>query len=224
LRFFFAHGQWIEKVRVVNFSNASQWDFNWFPYAEMKSNIALDLNRNDRLYVASAGNGNPGGNVNRYPAALSNVLGVTGALASYVQDPVTHLWSWSFTPHPGSNYHNDTTTYQVSGIYGFASTAFTEYAAKTPGSLKAGDSYEDGQPSGDVYGPLGGTSECAAQVSALAALLYDKKWRDTGNDLASSYTAVEAQITGTRSPNMVQSSPYKLLPGVINIQGALSTW
>src|SRR5690606_34419717 len=82
LRFKLKHEQWHFNVRVVNMS------FSWPSYLRsipdlddpfaptFKKNVSLDLSKNDRLYVASAGN--EAGQRRAYPAAHSNVLGVSG--------------------------------------------------------------------------------------------------------------------------------------------------
>jgi hypothetical protein len=223
IRFLFGHTQWIQKVRVVNMSFAGSKG-GWGPKGDMKWNISRDLVFNDRLWVASAGQaavaGNPGQRKLMYPAAHSNVLGVTGALAVYAGGG-----DWNFQVHPESNYWDlvepqENSAYPVSGIYAFFPKPDAQWLpcpTMPQGWLLRLD--------GADYDVSGGTSEAAAQISALGFLLYDQKVRQTGNNLASSRYLVKCRIVYTSYPDMVfQGNPPHVLAGVAYFRDALNGW
>jgi hypothetical protein len=222
LRFFFAHTQWVERVRVVNMSQGDQYDTYWWPYYSLKEQIALDQRRYDRVYVSGAGNAENttnGRHVRRYPAAFDNVIGVTGALASYsATEP-----HWTFSAHSMSNYYSDLQTYDVSGIFGFGAGR-SQYIPRTPAAYGV-------LPSRPAYGydwfysQAEGTSCATAQISSLAFLLYDAQARYTNNKDASSRQQVTNRIIDTRGPQMnVPSNPIGVMPGVARFSQALSQW
>jgi hypothetical protein len=69
------------------------------------------------------------------------------------------------------------------------------------------------------------TSSATARISALAFLLYDAKVRQTGNVLASNYTAVRHRIVHQRMANMSwNGDPDHTLSGVANYIIALNGW
>jgi hypothetical protein len=222
MRLEFGHTKYIEKVRVVNMSFSGD-RAPPSPKGDFKYNIGRDLVFNDRLYVAGAGN--EGQRVLKYPAAHPNVLGVTGAIATFLG-----AGQWNFDAHEDSNYWDlawpqENSAYPVSGIFGF-----------TPPEI--GDPYEQWLPvpdcsnrdyyhtvDGAQYFKGGGTSEATAQVSALAFLLYDKKVRDTGDPLACNRNLVKHQIVHTSGSTMMyQGDPTHVLGGVVSFWEALRYW
>jgi len=224
VRFEFGHTKWIEKVRVVNMSFAGGKSF-WFPKGDMKYNIGRDLIFNDRLYVGAAGNSYPGVHKLMYPAAHSNVLGVTGALATFIG-----AGEWRFDAHEDSNYWDlawpqENSAYPVSGIFGFTQPLIGgPYEQWLPVPDCTNSDYFN-VVDGAQYFKGGGTSEATAQVSALAFLLYDKKVRDTGDPLACNRNLVKLQIVHNSGSTMAyQGDPHHVLGGVVSFWEALRYW
>jgi hypothetical protein len=197
----------------------------------MKSNINRDLRQNDRLYVGSAGN--DGAATLSYPAAHDNVLGVTGAMAHRQQNN-----TWRYSAHHDSNYWaltypTENSAYAISGIYAFdndpdkiqhPNDVFSGFQALPvpPGWGNDSEEFLDGAM---YYTFNGATSSAAAQISALAFLLYDVKARQTGNVLASSYTAVRYRIVYMRNADLTYNNdPNHRLAGVANYWLALTGW
>jgi subtilisin family serine protease len=196
LRFQFAHGKWAYKVRVVNMSfggnNLYSW---WWQVKNPKWNLSRDLARNDRLYVASAGN--DGLHVRRYPAAHSNVLGVTGLFC---------MGEGQYSAYSGSNWYYDN-TYPISGIFSF--TEGRDYAQTTSTPY-----YE--YPQYQYYDGFGGTSAAAPQVSALAYHLYSHRPNVT-------YQEVWYQIKESRDKGTDQGG-VRPMAGILDFDKAITTW
>jgi len=158
----FKHGYWAEQVRVVNMSFSSPKE----KPGAVELAIQVDVQEDDRLYVASAGNDVL--EAKYYPAAYSDwVLGVSGLiwdgdsaswLPSYIDDHQKLV---------GSNYVNDGyQTYPVSGLFEIISEGdFTTRSTST----------EAENPAYGIYDNFAGTSAAAAQVSSLAALMYHNR-------------------------------------------------
>ena len=218
IRFNFGHTKWAKKIRVVNMSFGGGKISSWWSPNDMLLNISRDLKYNDRLYIAGAGNQSTHKLV--YPAAYSNVLGVTGALASRLEDGI----NWHFDVDPLSNYwdivyRDVNAVYAVSGIYGFANEFSGCQALPSPPGL----GYENDSAIYDITD--GGTSSAAAQISALAFLLYDAKARQTGNVLASSYPTVRNRIINTQMALLIdENNPNHRMAGVANFMCALNAW
>jgi hypothetical protein len=226
LFYHFGHWHWREKVRVVNMSFSGS-KTPWWMKNDMKGSISQDLKSNDRLYVAGAGN--DGAHVLSYPAAHSNVLGVTGAIAHRQLNG-----TWRFSANPNSNYWDltspmDNSAYPISGSYSLDNSPNTV--------LYPQDTYSGHQafpiPPGNgmlvddalYYAEDGGTSSATAQVSALAFLLYDARVRQTGSFLASSYPEVRHRIVHQRMANMSWNGDSNhTLSGTANYIIALNGW
>ncbi|MCD6119535.1 S8 family serine peptidase [bacterium] len=217
LRFQFAHGQWDDKVRVVNMSFGGDRIYEFWPPKSMKKNISRDLNKNDRLYVGAAGN--DAGEKRVFPAAYSNVLGVSGLWTNY----------WGSTWYPyityegeryGSNYINDGyQTYPVSGIYDFFDGS-RHMSTATPGITSAlggidGDVLHGDGIIGDYY-HINGTSAAAPQVSALAFHLYTARPSAT-------YQEVWERIVSTRDHSLDQTDEHQIA-GPADYDAALTGW
>ncbi len=212
LRFKFAHGQWRERVRVVNMSFGGERPWYWWGYPSnrfnLKKNINRDLWRNDRLYVASAGNvPQSPGNTLSYPAAHDNVLGVSGLITNYSG---SQYWRW--LNGWGSNYRYDYyQTYPVSGIYDFREHYydwwnFDTWISRTtsvPGNWQYATQYDW----------FGGTSACAPEAAALASLLYtERPWV--------SYRTVWNRIVSTRDGSTARFP----IAGLMDFEEALTGW
>ncbi len=220
LRFHFKHEQWQFQVRVVNMSlswpsfvrNIPELDD---PFGStFKTNVSRDLNINDRLYIGSAGN--EGGQKRAYPAAHSNVLGVSGL--DY--DPDFNQFWYQNRSGDSSNYMPDA-TYPVSGVYTITAgeTNLRRYTAITPplggywGSIPTEQWY---------YKWFGGTSCAAPQVSALAYHLYSRKPYLSPSPQAD-YLSVSNRIVNTRISYMEPGFTHPL-KGPANFHDALTGW
>jgi hypothetical protein len=214
LRFEFNHGAWLEKVRVINMSLGGIGKYSLWPVDSMKSEIQADLNLNDRLYVAAAGN--DGSDELFYPAAFSNCLGVSGLRAYYTGS------SWAFTVAPGSNYDLD--AYKVSGIFEFYNTGGLtwrfQFLPVPDGSEWDPYDYEP-HSSSSGYEFFSGTSFATPQVSALAALLYDAKAQASES---TTYDDVRSRIIDTAGDTVTGGSPERSVSGLISFYDALSGW
>jgi hypothetical protein len=225
IRFNFSHEKWAEKVRVVNMSVGGS-SGSWWPRADMKYNIGRDLVFNDRLYVAAAGNS--GLHRLSYPAAHDNVLGVTGAMGKKESED-EYTENYSFSADPLSTYWNLSSPlvnspYPVSGISQFADD-LQGHAVYQLLPVPPGDNLEDLPIDGARYNAAVGTSGAAAQISALAFLLYDKKARATGNRLASSLQAVKLRIVSSEQGILNDpNDPSRVLAGVADFSEALTGW
>src|SRR5690606_20892814 len=161
-------------------------------------NVSLDLSKNDRLYVASAGN--EAGQRRAYPAAHSNVLGVSGLDYDANSDTYTYRLR-TFPERNSSNFMPDD-TYPVSGVY--TMDDFETYTAVThplPGHWGyfdgVGNDWLYDHPKYTYYLPFGGTSAAAPQVSALAYYLYS--WKPYINPVPQTdYEEVWDRIVDTR--------------------------
>lgn len=215
LRFDFKQDAWHFNVRVVNMSigwpsyaRNLPWPPN-FPTGGFKRNIKLDLRLNDRLYVASAGN--EGKNARVYPAAYSNVLGVSGL----DWNSLTDTFSYTHRADDSTNYMIDE-TYPISGVYRVAGER--GYTLVTPTSHPY--YYHWQWAFGlDAYRPFSGTSAAAPQVSALAYHLFSK-YPEIGQ---TNYHEVWDQIVQHRGP------PHEVEPGIevkgmVNFQGSIDNW
>ncbi len=191
------HLNWREKVRVVNMSFGGGWKYmDWNPPKTMKDEISLDLRRNDRLYVASAGNERK--HLRTYPAAHDNVLGVSGLRTNFYGTQ----WDTGEIGN-GSNYFSDNyTTYPVSGIYDFMDfMSGSRHLSTIPFS---------------GYDHFNGTSACAPQVSSLAFHLYRIRPDST-------YIQVQARIVNTRRRDLDQTGAVPIA-GIANYYAAINGW
>src|SRR5207248_2177136 len=96
-------------------------NYTWWPVYNFKHQIERDLAKNDRLYVAGAGenlSGGAGASSQDYPAAYDCVLGVTGLDASYSS-------GWSFSIENSSNWN--WASYPVSGIFRTTDLSNSQY-------------------------------------------------------------------------------------------------
>ncbi len=201
---------WQEHVRVVNMSLGSRYyrgsHRNW---------MSEDRRKYDRLYVASAGN--DAEQQLCYPAAYDVVLGVTGLIR--IENPAPQQPPWcTTTTHAnlaGANYIDDgCETYPVSGVYGWTNSSRD---ARRPYGKCARPPAPGEGAYGTEYSDFAQTSACCAQVSALAALLFDlRPYRTAG--------LVEQQIISTRRTELDQDWPESPVAGIINFDEALSTW
>ncbi|MCD6282506.1 S8/S53 family peptidase [bacterium] len=216
LRFQFAHNQWYGKFRVVNMSFGGERPWYWWMYPSdrynMKKNINRDLNRNDRLYVAAAGNDYSA--VRSYPAAFDNVLGVSGLFTNRFGTTWHHYYSparW------GSNYRNDGyATYPVSGICDFIERYYnpipqgwdTIYVGRTLSTA-----YFPWQHNDQWYRHFNGTSAATPEVAALAACLYGRKpYRN--------YRSVWNRIVDSRDDSKARG----YVAGLVDYDAAIEGW
>lgn len=223
LRFQFAHGQYDFYVRVVNMSWAYPkwarkipWPWNGLDEG-FKLNLNRDLNRNDRLYVAAAGNS--GAEARWYPAAHSNVMGVTG----YWYDPEA---TDKYYPHQDSNWSPIEDVYEVSGIFDIAPVWIDvnndgiddgllqpNFTANT----KRGDySYALSQR----YNPFNGTSAAVPQIAALAYHLYSRRPNLSGPG-STSYGEVLQHIKAYRMPG--EDAPG-MMKAPADFRRAINNW
>lgn len=231
LRFQFYHGSYDFYVRVVNMSfgyPSYVWNLPWppnFPTGEFKTNLGRDLKKNDRLYIASAGNEAVQGRF--YPAAHELVLGVTGVDWNYLTEALAY--DWSKGPDQRSNYMYDE-TYPVSGVfwiepwipsYRYGSSEWAMLG--DPDNLDAGftaitpplAAYMSSTPRWHRnYKHCGGTSAAAPQIAALAYHLYSH-YPELGQK---TYAQVRQRIIGSRGSSV---GPCK---GVANYHAAISGW
>jgi len=205
LRFHFGVGFWGDYIRVVNMSLAGKRYPYWLtPGWALKKNLRRDLWRNDRLYVASAGNRGKNPVPSRqYPAAFDNVLGVTGLLT----DSNGSQWCASYTlwngKAHGSNYYPDNyQTYPVSGIYDFMD--WGNRRINPVGMSLCGTS---------DYQHMNGTSAAAPQVSGLARSLYHvRPWL--------TYHDIWNRIVWTRDDSKARG----YIAGLVDYNEALDGW
>jgi subtilisin family serine protease len=209
LRFEFAHGQWTQKVRVVSMSLGGAHPPSGIPgldYLDMKEQIQRDLNRNDRLYVAAAGN--EASERRSYPAAFSNVLGVS----ALITDPTGTQWHRThYRLGGGSNFISDNfQTYPLSGLYGF-----TEYgrAMTTDAPPRASEPGYSATNTSAHYGDFGGTSMATPQVASLAITLYSLRPDATRQE-------VEARMISTRN----RATERYPIAGIVDWRAALRGW
>lgn len=215
LRFQFAHGQWLGKFRVVNMSFGGERPWYWWMYPSnrynMKKNINRDLKRNDRLYVAGAGNDYS--NVRNYPAAFDNVLGVSGLFTNR-EGSVWYHW-YSSNAGWASNYRNDGyATYPVSGICDFTERYYPHYlwVGRTT-SIGFYPYYYQGDYYNLWYWHFNGTSAATPEVAALAACLYDRRpYRN--------YTSVWNRIVDTRDDSKARG----YVAGLVDYDAAIEGW
>jgi Subtilase family len=219
---------WYEEVRVASYSSSAA--LNPAVKAEkafidtINTWISRDSLRCNRLTVASAGNEpsdadqNPP--VQRYPAALPVVLGVSGLVCNAAGS----IWREDVVAdnlHYGSSYFEDANQpdiqrlYPVSGIYAVGNTQFNDFSDVTyvPATLQSSDYSTH-------YYWFGGTSFAAPQASALAALLWLENpgaqyWQVSNQIVQTRDTGIESYMENTRG---VQ------LAGLIDFGEALSTW
>ncbi|MBN2082168.1 S8/S53 family peptidase [bacterium] len=200
LRFEFRHDRWTSLVRVVNMSISWPSGLRNLPWSDpgvtgnFKWNVSRDLAKNDRLYIASAGN--QGIAVRAYPAAHSNVLGVSG----YWYNPNGTSISSRFYPHERSNYNYNQDVYPVSGIYNINSqSGDIDWPTLLPITPEDHPYYKWTTYSNE-YRPFSGTSAAAPQISALAYHLYSRRPNLSGPS-STTYTEVWDHIVTTRMLN-----------------------
>lgn len=222
LRFELGHTKWYFKVRVVNmsFSYPSYmrnipWPAN-FPSGGFQTNLSRDLKYNDRLYIGIAGNDSREGRF--YPAAYSNVLGVSGLDYDFLS--ILNNYSYTARSSDASNFMRDSgASYPVSGIYIMRDeTGNCGYTAVTP---FADPSYNPHLWAGgdDCYIRFSGTSAAAPQIAAIAFHLYSRK----PNPLQTNYHAVWDRIVNTRDTSVwnENSSPLR---APANLRAAITGW
>jgi subtilisin family serine protease len=160
----------LDNPRIVSISiifyKGSSFD-NYFGYTPIKRAIQWLTDSGGVTVVAAAGNQDQ--NVNGYPAAFDEVIGVTGLARSYYKA------KRAASCEGGSNYG---TWYEVSGYYGCedAKTDLTAFWKMIPtldisgarGYVGLGDYYSR---SGDYHVGFSGTSAAAPMVSGLVALM-----------------------------------------------------
>lgn len=221
LRFEFEHGTWLEKVRVVNISISGNLESGW--EEDFQDNMSHDLAKNDRLYVASAGenkeNG-PGYERLDYPAAYPDVLGVTGLKANWstVHD------EWLFTADPHSDYQNDLSIYPVSGIYEILRNGGFDLEFNQLVPYPDDTAYDafTVHPRVDDYLDFSGNSSACPQAAALAFLLYDAKARASESV---NYLQVRDRIITTAGDSVSDwEYPGAPLSGLIDFYAALENW
>jgi len=204
---YFKTGFWEEDIRVVNMSfGSASYNSDW------RNLIADDQRRYNRLYIGSAGNN--ASNLLYYPAAYDVVLGVSGLWRDVELDE----WYSYITRDEalvGSNYRNDGyQTYPVSGIIGFTPYLRDEDTGVGRSLSPSGDKSRWGY--GGLYDHFSGTSACAPQVSALAALLLTKN-PFPGDE------QVRDHIISTRDTSMEQEQEFQIA-GILDFDRAYSTW
>jgi hypothetical protein len=145
--------------------------------------------------VASAGNDSS--RTRKYPAAHSNVLGVTGLHC---------LGEGQYSAFSGSNYYS-AQLYPISGIYNFAEGV---YAGMSTSTIWYQDNIFH------YYDYFGGTSAAAPQVTSLAYHLYS-----FDND--ASYQDVWHHIVETRD-NSTDQSGTRPVAGILDFDHAIQTW
>jgi subtilisin family serine protease len=169
----FKYGNFTENIRVVNMSFGRDQQIGFW-----QKMIIRDLKDSDRLYVGSAGNlhSEPAdeGNTLVYPAAWPEVLGVSGGWVYYNTSNNSTTWYSRDNLNNGSNYRLDANqgallrAYPVSAVYGTVNNIQGETLwTRTTSTQISGDG------PATLYSSFSGTSFAAAQVSSLAALLYD---------------------------------------------------
>ena len=214
---YFKPWQWQQRIRVSSMS----WGSGKYR-GSLKDIIDSDQTKYDRLYVGSAGNAS--NQVKNYPGAYVNVLGVSGLFRNVAQGAdwfshITYFDSESMSyVDGGSNYYNDGFhTYPVSGITDFCDedrdSIYTYGRSTSPPGTIPFPSFMN--PDGE-WDHMNGTSACAPQVAALAALLFTVKPGNTRS-------MVQAHIISTRDDSMTLTL-NKPLAGLVDYEEALSTW
>jgi subtilisin family serine protease len=202
LRFEFNHGRWASLVRVINMSiywPSGLRNLPWSdpePTGNFKWNVNRDLLKNDRLYVACAGN--EGIACREYPAAHSNVLGVSG----YWYDPNGMSMAARYYPHADSNFNFNQSVYPISGIFAIQRYSGGEFQydnSLLPVTPVDHPYYSWTTYSGE-YIPFSGTSAAAPQISALAYHLYSRRPALSGPN-STTYTEIWNHIVSTRMLN-----------------------
>lgn len=190
--------------------------------------IIRDLKDSERLYVGSAANlweNNIDGNNLVYPAALPEVLGVSGLWAECSPNNPAVAWFARDSGNNGSNYRLDASfspssrAYPVPAVYGIVETRLSNgepYQAPT-GWSRTTSTPVYGLPYQSLYDPIAGTSFACPQVAALGALLFDQAPGKT-------WEQVRDRIISTRDPNvesLPQISTYQLA-GPVRFHTALA--
>ncbi len=223
LRMDFSHGeidpdeQWDFQVRVVNCSYGSPEGNGTF------TNIDRDLKKNDRLYVASAGNNNLTVNALVYPAAFENVLGVTGLSAHLEYNIVTQEYFdiesvvHYYDDGEGSNYWT-TSVYPVSGLY-----AVYNISSQIPpvGVIRPNWCLSCQIDRSASYVGFKGTSAASPCVAALAFHLYDIA--DQHNSHVDRHLVMD-QIIDTIDTSTAWYNPPVEIAGLLSFSTAVSTW
>jgi subtilisin family serine protease len=181
----------------------------------------------DRLYVASAGNDNS--DQYQYPAAIDEVLGVSGLVA----DNLGANWFAymdSAVGRNGSNFWNDSSItpldptdriYPVSGIYGFSQNDNSEWLLVSTTTAS---------PTNELiptthYTQFTGTSFAVPQVAALAALLRQAAPYRTYNEISDRIVQTrDTYIEDFIHNNFLYNGHPIELAGLVSYDAALSSW
>ncbi|MBN2083455.1 S8/S53 family peptidase, partial [bacterium] len=219
LRKCFPNAAWVEDVRVANRS-ASQYIASGNPWAYAANKwIRRDITRCGRLWVASAGNSCA--QEIRFPAALPEVLGVSGLWTVEEGDlwfpylgkagePIAGSTWWPDAAQPPEDRH-----YQISAIMGFRRDDAP--VRRALGWLPA-TPIEDELES--HYCDFYGNSFATPQVAGLAALLFDTR-------PAATYDEVKNRIVYTRNQSIENEMLFQWgvpLAGLVDYEEALDGW